>query len=156
MPQDIGGLLPCQTTPLVSSTNLARAMLMPMHYPTSGGLRPWKINAQAVHAVCEGVHAPHGKVETLCHGAQVVDALSQDNAPPGMASLEWCQAQSKDPSIHQIIDGIQNKTIGKLKIHGDMPSELKALIRLKKAIGSKCKGFFIEGPLRSMQKPDSN
>ena len=93
-----------------------------------------EINAQAVHAVCEGVQAPHGKVETLCHGAQVVDALSQDNAPPGMTQLKWCQAQSKAPTIHQIIDGIQNKTIGKLKIHGDMLSELKALIRLKKQL----------------------
>ena len=93
-----------------------------------------EINAQTVHAVCEGVQAPHGKVETLCHGAQVVDALSQDNAPLGMTPLKWCQAQSKDPTIHQIIDGIQNKTIGKLKIHADMPSELKALIRLKKQL----------------------
>ena len=65
-----------------------------------------EINAQAMHAVCEGVQAPHSKVETLCHGAQVVDALSQDNAPPGMTPLEWCQAQAKDPTIQQIIDGI--------------------------------------------------
>ena len=47
-----------------------------------------EINAKAVHAVCEGVQAPHGKVETLCYGAQVVDALSQDNAPPRMTPLE--------------------------------------------------------------------
>ena len=93
-----------------------------------------EINSQAMHAVCEGVQAPHGKVETLCHGVQVVDALSKDNAPPGMTPLEWCQAQSKDPAIHQIIDGIQNKTIGKLKINGDMPSELKVLIRLKRQL----------------------
>ena len=79
------------------------------------------INSQAVHPVCEGVQAPHGKVETLCHGAQIVDALSQENAPPGMTLLEWCQAQWEGPAIHQIIDGIQNKTIGKLKINGDMP-----------------------------------
>ena len=47
-----------------------------------------EISSQAVHAVCEGVQAPHGKVETLCHGAQVVEALRQDNAPPGMTPLE--------------------------------------------------------------------
>ena len=39
-----------------------------------------EISSQAVHAVCEGVQAPHGKRETLCHGAQVVDALGKDNA----------------------------------------------------------------------------
>ena len=49
-----------------------------------------EINSQVVHAVWKGVQAPHGKVETLCHGAQVVDALQQDNAPPGMTPLKWC------------------------------------------------------------------
>ena len=62
--------------------------------------KPGKDHVDAVHAACEGIQTPHGKVETLCHGAQVVDALSQDNAPPGMTPLEWCQAQSKDPTIH--------------------------------------------------------
>ena len=92
------------------------------------------IDTQTVHAVCKGVQAPHGKVETLCQGAQAVDALCQNNAPPGMTPLQWCQAQAKDPAIHQIIDSIQNKTIKHLKIQGDMPSELKALIRLKKQL----------------------
>ena len=92
------------------------------------------IDTQTVHAVCKGVQAPHGKVETLCQGAQAVDALCQDNAPPGMTPLQWCQAQAKDPAMHQIINSIQNKTIKHLKIQGDMPSELKALIRLKKQL----------------------
>ena len=48
--------------------------------------------------------------------------------------MQWCQAQAKDPAIHQIIDSIQNKTIKHLKMQGDMPSELKALIRLKKQL----------------------
>ena len=87
-----------------------------------------------VHAVCEGVQAPHGKVETLCHRAQVVDALSEDNAPPDITPLEWCQPKLKDPAIHQIIDGIPNKTMRNLKINGDMASELKALIRLKRQL----------------------
>ena len=30
-----------------------------------------EISSHAVHAVCEGVQAPHGKIETLCNGAQV-------------------------------------------------------------------------------------
>ena len=51
-----------------------------------------KISSQAVHAVSEGVQAPHGKIETLCHGAQVVDVLGKDNVLPGMIPLEWCQA----------------------------------------------------------------
>ena len=42
------------------------------------------ISSQSVHAVCEGVHASHGKIETLCHGAQAVGVLSQDNLPSGM------------------------------------------------------------------------
>ena len=82
-----------------------------------------ELNSQTVHAVCEGVQAPHGKVETLCHGAQVVDALSKDNAPPGMTSLQWCHAQAQDPIITQMIGEIKQKTIGKMKIKMVMPSE---------------------------------
>ena len=73
------------------------------------------ISSQSVHAVCEGVQAPHGKIETLCHGAQAVGVLSQDNMPPGMTLLEWSQAQLKDPAICQIIQAILNKTLDKLK-----------------------------------------
>ena len=91
-----------------------------------------ELNSQTEHAVCEGVQAPHGKAETLCHGAQVVDALSKDNAPPGMTPLEWCHAQAQDPIITQIIGEIEHKTIGKMKIKMGMPSELKALIRNRK------------------------
>ena len=92
------------------------------------------IDTQSVHAVCKGVQAPHGKVETLCQGAQVVDALNPENTPPGMTPLQWCQVQAKDPAIHHIVDSIQNKALKHLKIQGDMPSELKALIRLKKKL----------------------
>ena len=110
-------------------------MLMQMYYPTSHGLKPWKSTPRwYMLSVGGGVQAPHGKVKTLCHGAQVMDAWSQDNAPPGMTSLEWCQAQSKDPVIHQIIDGYQNKMLRKIKINEDMPIELKALIRLKRQL----------------------
>ena len=45
------------------------------------------ISSQSVHAVGEGVQAPHGKIETLCHRAQAVGVLSQDNMPPGMIHL---------------------------------------------------------------------
>ena len=93
-----------------------------------------ELNSQTVQAVCKGVQAPRGKIETLCHGAQVVDALAQDNAPPGMTPLEWCHAQAKDPVISQIIGEIQKKTIGKLEIKMEMPSEMKALIRIKKQL----------------------
>ena len=92
------------------------------------------IDTQTVHAVCKGVQASRGKVETLCQGTQVVDALCQDNAPPGMTLLQWCQAQAKDSAIHHIIDSMQNKTLRTLKVQGDMPSELKALIRLRKQL----------------------
>ena len=93
-----------------------------------------ELDSQTVHAVCEGVQAPHGKVETLCHGAQVVDALSNDKAPPGMTPLEWCHAQAQDPIISQIIGEFNNKSIGKMKIKMGIPSELKALIRNKKQL----------------------
>ena len=93
-----------------------------------------ELDAQTVHAVCKGVQAPHGKMETLCHEAQVVDDLSKDKAPPGMTPLGWCQAQSEDPIISQIIGEIKNKTIGKMKIKMGMPSELKALIRNRKLL----------------------
>ena len=68
-----------------------------------------ELDAHTVHAVCEGVQAPHGKMETLCHEAQAVDALSKDKAPPGMTPLDWCQEQSEDPIISQIIGEIKNK-----------------------------------------------
>ena len=90
-----------------------------------------ELNSQIVQAVYEGVQTPHGKIETLCHGAQLVDALAQDNAPPGMTPLEWYQAQAKDPVINQIVGEIQKRTLGKLKIKMEMPSELMALIRIK-------------------------
>ena len=85
----------------------------------------------------KGVQAPYGKVETLCHGVQAVDALSKDKAPLGMTPLEWCQAQSQDPIISQIIGEINNKTIAKMKIRMGMPSELKALIRNRKLLTLK-------------------
>ena len=93
-----------------------------------------EISSHAVHAVCEGVQAPHGKIETLCHGAQVVDALGKDNAPTGMMPLGRCQALAKDPAIHEIVGKLQKRTLGQLKIKMEMPSALKALIRIKKQL----------------------
>ena len=90
------------------------------------------ISSQSVHAVCEGVQAPHGKIESLCHGAQAVGVLSHDNMPPSMTSLEWSQTQLNDPAICQIIQAIQNKTLDKLKIKQDMHSDLKAFLRVRK------------------------
>ena len=88
-----------------------------------------ELDSQTVHAVCEGVQAPHGKVETLCQGAHVVDSLSKDRATPGMTSLEWCHIQAQDPILSQIMREINNKCLGKMKIKVGMPSEWKALIR---------------------------
>ena len=61
-----------------------------------------------------------------------MDALSKDNAPPGMTPLGWCHAQAQDRIITQIIGEIEHITIGKMKIKMGMPSELKALIRNRK------------------------
>ena len=88
-----------------------------------------ELDSQTVHAVCEGVQAPHGKVETLCQGAHVVNALSKDRSTPGMTSLEWCHIQAQNPILSQIIRELHNKTLGKMKIKMGMPSEMKALIR---------------------------
>ena len=93
-----------------------------------------ELDTQTVHAVCKSVQAPHGKLETLCHEAQVVDALSKDKAAPSMMPLEWCQAQSEVPILSQIVGEIKNKTIGKMKIKMGMPSQLKALIRNRKLL----------------------
>ena len=90
------------------------------------------MTSQSVHAVCGGVQAPHGKIETHCHGAQAVGVLNQDNMPPGMTPLEWSQAQCKDPALCQIIEAIQHKTTGKLKFKNDMPSDLTAFLRIQK------------------------
>ena len=44
---------------------------------------------------------------------------------------------SQDPAIHQIVGEIQKGTLRKLKIKMEMPSELKALIRIKKQLTMK-------------------
>ena len=81
--------------------------------------------------------APHGEIETLCHGAQAVGVLNQDNMPPGMTPLEWSQAQTKYPALCQIIEAIQHRAIGKLKIKKDMPSDPKAFLRTRKELKLK-------------------
>ena len=95
------------------------------------------ISSQTVQAVCEGVQAPHGKVETLCHGAQVVGILSQDTMPAGMTSLEWSQAQMQDPAISHIIQAIQTKHLNTIKHKQDISSNLKAFLRIRKQLKLK-------------------
>ena len=90
------------------------------------------ISFQTVQAVCEGVQALHGKVETLCHGAQAVGILSQDTMPADMTLLEWSQAQLQDPAISQIIQAIQTKTLDTIKYKQNMSSDLKAFLRIRK------------------------
>ena len=90
------------------------------------------ISSQSVHAVCDGVQAPHSKIETLCHGAQVVGVLTQCNMPPSMTPLEWSQAQAQDPAICQIVEAICHKTLGTLRIKKDMPLDLKAFLWIRK------------------------
>ena len=120
MLQDIGGLLPYPTTPFGISykpgrNNTDADALSRIQWPEAVD-----ISSQTVHAVCEGVQAPHGKVETLCHRAQAVGVLSQDTIPSGMTSLEWSQAQMQDPAICQIIQAIQNKTLDTIKFNQDI------------------------------------
>ena len=95
------------------------------------------ISSQTVQAVCEGVQAPHGKVETLCHGAQAVGILSQDTMPAGMTSLEWSQAQMQDPAISHIIQAIQTKHLNTIKHKQDMGSDLKVFLRIRKQLKLK-------------------
>ena len=91
------------------------------------------MNLLTVSACCsEGMQAPHGKMETLCNGAQAVGVLSQDNMSPGMTPLEWSQGQTEVPAIYQIIWAIQNKSLEKLKIKKEMYSDLKAFLRIRK------------------------
>ena len=130
----IGGLLPYPIIHSVLHTNLAKAMRLLMHCLASGGLKPLTLTHRQYMLSVKGYKPLMAKWKHYARGAQAVDALCQDNAPPGMTPLQWCQTQAKDPAIHQIIDSIQNKTLKHLKIQGDMPSELKVLIRLKKQL----------------------
>ena len=137
MLQDIGGLLPYPTyTFSISYTpgrnNTDADALSRIQWPEAVD-----ISSQTVHAVCEGVQAPHGKIETLCHGAQAVGVLSQDTMPVGMTSLEWSQAQMQDPAISQIIQAIQTKTLDTLKYNQDMSVDLKAFLRIRKQLQIK-------------------
>ena len=102
-------------------------MLMP--YPRIRWPEAMELDSQTVHAICEGVQAPHGKVETLCQGAHVVDALCEDRANSRYDILRGCHIQTQDPILSQIMREIHNKSLGKMKIKMGMPSELKALIR---------------------------
>ena len=97
MLQGIEGLLPCPTTPSVLHTNLVKTTKMLMPCLRIKWLEAVHISSQSVHAVCEGVQAPHGKIETLCHGTNMMGVLTQDNMTPGMTPLEWSQAQAQDP-----------------------------------------------------------
>ena len=56
------------------------------------------IDTQTVHAVCKVGACPTWQSGNTMPGAQAVDALCQDNAPPGMTPMQWCQAQAKRPS----------------------------------------------------------
>ena len=113
-----------------------------------------ELDSQTVHAACGGVQAPHGKVETLCQGAHVVDALSKDRAPPGMTSLEWFHIQAQDPILSQIIREIHSKTLGKMKIKMGMPSELKALVRNRTQLTLKHGVLYKKQ--ESMQEPSNS
>ena len=132
MLQDIGGLLPYPTTPSVYPTNLVGIIQILMPCLGYNGPEVVDISSQTVQAVCEGVQALHGKVETLCHGAQAVGILSQDTMLAGMTSLEWSQAQMQDPAISQIIQAIQTKTLNTIKYKQNMSSDLKAFLRISK------------------------
>ena len=92
------------------------------------------IDTQTGHVVCNGVQAPHGKVENTMPGGPSSGCIVSKQCPNRHDTNAMVSSQAKDPAIHQIIDSIQNKTIKHLKIQGDMPSELKALIRLKKQL----------------------
>ena len=137
MLQDIGGLLPYLTTPLAYPTNLVGIIQMLMPCLGYNGPEAVDISPQTVQAVCEGVQALHGKVETLCHGAQAVGILSQDTMPAGMTSLEWSQAQMQDPAISHIIHAIQTKHLNTIKHKQNMSSDLKAFLRIRKQLKIK-------------------
>ena len=75
MPQDTGGLLPFPTIHLALFTSPGKGH----HDADALSCIKWpeamELDSQAVHTVCEGVQAPHSKIETLCYGAQVMDVL---------------------------------------------------------------------------------
>ena len=132
MLQGIGGLLPCPTTPSALHTSLVKTTKMLMPCLGLNGLRQWTYPLSQYMLFCDGVQAPHSKIETLCHGAQVVGVLTQCNMPPSMTPLEWSQAQAQDPAICQIVEAICHKTLGTLRIKKDMPLDLKAFLWIRK------------------------
>ena len=81
--------------------------------------------------------------------------LSQDTMPPGMTPLEWSQAQARDSAICQIVEAIQHKTLGKLKIKKDMPLDLKAFLRIRKQFKFK-QEICIEDHRSVVTEPGSN
>ena len=104
-----------------------------MHCLASGGLKPLTLTHRQYKLSVRGYRPHKAKWKHFARGPkQWMHCVK--NTPPGMTPLQWCQAQAKDPAIHQIIDSIQNKTLKHLQIQGDMPSELKVLIRLKKQL----------------------
>ena len=108
-----------------------------MPYPALSGLRLWNwIHRQFMLSV--KVYKPlMVKWKHFAMGLKQWMPYLRIRHHLAMTPLEWCQAQSQDPIISQIIGEINSKTIGKMKITMGMPSELKALIRNRKLLTLK-------------------
>ena len=65
MLQDIGELLLYPTTPLVFPTGQVGIIQMLMLFSRIQWPEAVDISSQTVHAVCEGVQAPHCKIENM-------------------------------------------------------------------------------------------
>ena len=74
-----------------------------------------EISSQAVHAVCEGVHAPHGKMETLCHGAPVVDVLGEGQCTTWHDTLRVVPCPSQGPSYESNSRGKTKRIIREIE-----------------------------------------
>ena len=96
-----------------------------------------EMNHPTVRAVCQGVQAPYGKAETLCHSAQSVGNLFRIIIQPGMTPADWCEPQYLDHIIKEILEAICNYTIRKWKFTPDMDSDLPSLIRIRKQLKVK-------------------
>ena len=93
-----------------------------------------EISSQAVHAVCEGVQASTWQDRNLLSWGPSSEYTGEGQCTTWHDTLRVVSSPSQGPSHQSNSRGKQKGTLGKLKIKSEMPSDLKAPIRIKRQL----------------------
>ena len=72
------------------------------------------MNSQVVHAIFQGTEIPHGYVETVSKPAKVIPKSSFEDSE-SMSLDTWKVEQGKDPTLHFVIQHLQEGVLLKRK-----------------------------------------